>query len=69
MDYLSYSERLDYLLELIEKSSVSSPKQIANKFNCCDKTARNMINVLREKGYDIVYCRYSKKYLLNNVTR
>lgn len=53
MKFLDYSERLDYLLEMIEKERISSPKQIAQKFNCCDKTVRNMINQLREKGYKI----------------
>jgi len=66
MNYVSYSERLDYLLELIEKGAICTPIQIAEKFNCCDKTARNMINALREKGYQIDYCRCSKKYFLKN---
>lgn len=29
MDYLTYSERLEYLLEMIEKGHVHSPGQIA----------------------------------------
>ncbi len=49
MNFLDYSEHLDYLLEMIEKGRISTPKQIAQKFNCCDKTARNMVNHLRDK--------------------
>lgn len=49
MNYLMHNQRLNYLLEMIEKERISSPKQIARKFDCCDKTARNMINELREK--------------------
>ena len=64
MNHASYSERLDYLLELIETGYASSPVQLAEKFNCCEKTARNLINTLREKGYDISYCRYTQKYFL-----
>lgn len=67
MNYRSYSERLDYLLELIEKGVVCSPNQIAEKFNCCDKTARNMINSLRDEGHQISYCRFSKKYYKINI--
>jgi len=63
-DYLTYSKRLEYLLELIEKGWIYSPKQICEKFNCSDKTARNMINSLREKGYCINYCKVFKKYFL-----
>lgn len=69
MNYKSYSERLDYLLELIKKGNISSPKQIAQKFNCCDKTARNMVNTLREKGYDIEYCRIRAIYFVKNDSR
>ena len=57
MNFLDYSERLDYLLEMIEKGRISSPKQIAQKFDCCDKTARNMLNELREEGHNIRYSR------------
>ncbi len=66
MDYLTYSNRLDWLLELIENGWISTPEQICEKFNCCDKTARNMINILRKKGYKISYCKISKKYFLEN---
>ena len=66
MNFLDYSERLDYLLEMIEKGRISSPKQIAQKFNCCDKTARNMVNRLREKGYNIKYDRATEKYFIKN---
>ncbi|MBN2682295.1 MAG: hypothetical protein JXR58_07285 [Bacteroidales bacterium] len=52
-DYITYIERLDYLKEQIERGSISSPKQICKKFNCCDKTARNMINRLRQTGFEI----------------
>ena len=65
-DYIKYNERLNYLLELITKGIISSPRQICVRFECCDKTARNMINTLRDMGYDIKYCRYNKKYFINN---
>ncbi len=66
MDYISYSERLDCLLEAIKNSRISSPKQIAQKFNCCDKTARNLINTLRQKGYPIKYDRQTVRYFIEN---
>jgi len=65
-DYLTYSKRLEYLLELIEKGWINTPKQICEKFNCCDKTARNMINRLRKSGFEIEYCKCRKKYYLKN---
>ena len=64
MDYLTYSKRLEYLLESIEKGWINTPKQICEKFNCSDKTARNMINRLREMGHCIEYCKVLRKYHL-----
>ncbi len=64
MDYLTYHKRLEYLLELIKKGCIHSPNEICKRFNCCDKTARNMINKLREKGFKIEYCKILKKYNL-----
>jgi len=64
MNFIVYQERLNYLLNLVEKGSVHSPKQITTIFFCSDKTARNMINTLRQQGHVIVYCRKEKKYLL-----
>ena len=68
MDFVTYSERLDYLLKLIENGQVCSPKIIGKRFNCSEKTIRNMINCLREKGFKIEYCKYSKKYLIKKIT-
>ena len=64
MDYLTYSKRLEYLLESIEKGWINTPKQVCEKFNCSDKTARNMINRLREMGHCIEYCKVFRKYYL-----
>lgn len=66
MDYLTYSKRLEYLKEMIEKGQICHTKCIERKFECCNKTARNMINSLRELGYDIKFCRKNKKYFLKN---
>jgi biotin operon repressor len=64
MNYIAYSKRLAYLLEMIKKEQVSSPKVVAEKFGCSEKTIRNMINCLREKGSQIEYFKSNKKYFL-----
>ena len=64
MNYLSYSKRIKYILELIEKGNLNSPIELAEKFDCSEKTIRNMINTLRESGKQISYCKLSKKYIL-----
>lgn len=51
---------------MLEKGRVLTPKILTDRFNCSDKTARNMINKLRELGYEIDYCKSSKKYIIKN---
>ncbi|MFW6247443.1 MAG: HTH domain-containing protein, partial [bacterium] len=66
MDYLTYTKRLEYILELIQKNRLESPEKLAIKFECSEKTIRNMINVLRSQGLDIQYSKSLKKYILKN---
>jgi len=66
MDYFRYSQRLKYLLELIDNGQVSSPQIIAERFCCSEKTIRNMINRLREMGHDIHYSRNMNKYVIKH---
>ncbi|WP_374988003.1 HTH domain-containing protein [Marinoscillum sp. MHG1-6] len=65
MDYFTYSQRLDYLLELITKERLSSPKDLESQFDCTERTVRKMINDLRRKGYVIRYSRECSKYILD----
>jgi len=64
MDHLTYAKRLNYLLELVEKGNLSSPQQVANQFECSEKTVRNMINDLRSMGHPVKYCRSRYQYFL-----
>ncbi|MFZ4400506.1 MAG: HTH domain-containing protein [Bacteroidales bacterium] len=66
MNYITYSDRLNYLFELIKNERITSPKIVAVKFGCSEKTIRNMINHLRDKGYIIIYSKYNKKYFLRS---
>jgi biotin operon repressor len=66
MNYLEYTQRLEYLMELLKNGQVDSPRHLAMSFECSEKTIRNMINILRLKGNDISYSKQKKKYLLNN---
>lgn len=62
MNYLERKEKLDYLLEMIEKGRCFSTIQVAEKFNCSERTIRRMINELRCVGHDIQYCKVNKKF-------
>ena len=53
MDYLTYSERLNYLLEMIEKGQLLSLKQASEKFGCSESTIKRMLQTIRKQGHHI----------------
>lgn len=66
MDYFTYSQKMDYLKELIEKEQLLSLKQVSKQFDCSERTVGRMIAHLKRVGYNVKYCRRSRKYMLNN---
>lgn len=64
MDYFTYSRRLEYILELIRKERLGSPKDLVDKFECSERTVRKMINDLRRNGHTIKYSRQKAKYFV-----
>ncbi|UTW62382.1 HTH domain-containing protein [bacterium SCSIO 12741] len=66
MNFRTYQYRLEYLKERLVKGQLSSPHDLADQFDCSEKTIRNMINRLREDGMDIEYDRSRRKYFVNN---
>lgn len=63
MDYLTYEERLYYLLEMIKKGRLISQAQAGKKFNCSDRTIRRMLTQLKLKGHRIEYSHALRKYI------
>lgn len=66
MDYLTYTEKLNYLIEMIQNERLISSKQASEKFNCSERTIRRMLQALREQGSQIKYCQKIKKYFIEN---
>ncbi len=64
MNYLTYNEKINYLLEMIEKERLTSMKQASEKFECSRSTIKRMIKTLREQGHSIKYCHKTKIYFL-----
>jgi len=66
MNYLIYTQRIGYLKEMIEKGRLTSPQDAAKRFNCNERTIRRMIQILREQGCNIKYCRKNMRYFLKS---
>ncbi|QDH79118.1 HTH domain-containing protein [Echinicola soli] len=65
MRFIERKEKLDYLLELIEKGRCISLSQVANNFEVSRRTVKRMIAELRDQGYKISYCKVSMRFFLN----
>jgi len=66
MDYLTYTEKLNYLLEMIQNERLLSLKQASEKFNCSERTVKRMLKALRNQGFQINYCKKTGKYFIEN---
>jgi DeoR/GlpR family transcriptional regulator of sugar metabolism len=64
MDYRSYEQRLNYLVELLEKNRFRSLENMAERFSCSTRTIKRMLNHLRDRGHVIKYDRLQKKYFI-----
>ncbi len=62
MNFRERKERLDYLLEMVEKGQCVSLIQVAEKYNCSTRTVKRMIAELKEYGHQIEYCSCLKKF-------
>lgn len=66
MRFIERKQKLEYLLEMIEKGRCISLEQIANEFDCSKRTVKRMISILKEDGNSIKYCPLNRKYFKNN---
>ena len=66
MKFIERKQKMEYLLEMIEKNRCISLKQIAEKFECSTRTVRRMITDLKQEGHEINYCRASRKFYKEN---
>ena len=65
MTYREYAEKLSTIKYLVKKNATGRPAKLAEKLQVSEKTARRMINCLRQQGINIKYCRIKQSYILN----
>lgn len=64
MDYETYLEKTNYLLEMSIKGRLISLGQAANKFGCATRTISRMLARLRRQGHPIHYDRALRRFVL-----
>ena len=61
-DFLTYEERLNHILFLVEKRQTGTPSELADKLGVSKRTVKRMIRVLRLKRKNIEYSRTIRSY-------
>jgi predicted DNA-binding transcriptional regulator YafY len=64
MDYYNYAKKLESLKYFVESKSAVNALTLALKLGVSKRTVIRMVIQLRSSGYNITYCKRSKKYLL-----
>lgn len=62
MDYITYSEKLQYIKSLAKRGATGSCKELAKKLNVSESTVKRMIKCLRILGVNIKFCNYRRSY-------
>ncbi len=64
MDFLKYSEKLDSLKYYIESNSCVNAISLSQRLDVSKRTVLRMVENLRLKGVNIIYCNRQKKYFI-----
>jgi Mn-dependent DtxR family transcriptional regulator len=65
MDYITYSEKLENIKYFIESKICVNAVSLSLKLGIPKRTVLRMVEKLRQKGVDIIYCKKQKKYFIN----
>lgn len=66
MDYETYQEKTNYLLEMIRKGRLISLSEAAGKFECTTRTISRMLARLRRQGHPVHYDRSLRRFVLKD---
>lgn len=64
MDFFTYSEKLQSLQYYVESNSCANAISLSERLGVSKRTVLRMVENLRLKGINIVYCNRQKKYLI-----
>ena len=65
MSYNEFIKKLDLLTELIEKECTGTALECAKKLNCSRRTFFNYLEILKEQGHDISFCRIRNTFFFD----
>lgn len=66
MRFIDKKQKLDYLVELINKENTGNADRLKERICVSNPTLKRYLQDLREMGYLISYCTYRKTYYFIN---
>ena len=69
MKYHEFHEKLNQIQKLVSISNTGSPKDLAKTLNVSERTARRLVQKLKQQKMPIEYCRKSNSYIFKNTTK
>jgi predicted DNA-binding transcriptional regulator YafY len=62
MSFIEQLEALERLHLLIKRKATGTPEELAQLFQVSYSTIKNLLRILRHKGFPISYCRHQQTY-------
>jgi transcriptional antiterminator len=66
MNFVKQIERLILLNRLISQQNTGSPEDIAQRLNVSVRQVYNLLEMIRDLGIEVCYCKKSKTYYYEN---
>ncbi len=67
MDYITYTEKLESVKYYITSNTCANAITLSLKLGVSKRTVLRMVERLRSKGINIIYCNKKKKYFINKI--
>lgn len=68
MTFMAYMEKLETIKHLSQHKRTGTVEMLAERLNVSERTARRMVQQLREGGFPITYNRYRYTYEVKNAS-
>jgi DNA-binding IclR family transcriptional regulator len=64
MRYIDKKQKMEYLLELINKEVTGAPESLCTRIVVSKRTLFRYLDHLEEEGYSLEYCKNRKTYFM-----
>jgi biotin operon repressor len=66
MKFIDYLKKMQYLHQLAEKEATGSLCEISSRLGVSESTIKRMVDILRQQGVAIYYCKKARSYIIQS---